>query len=147
MEGDVIAYYQLAGVEFKFVDMNDICEDNLKNLGAKSVLGNGGVDWYSLLLYAPVADIPELGKIYILEKGSDFLIYKKYPSDFKNTALYDHYLFACEHEYAQMVQWDVFEKELLERHAETGLGHMYQCYNSEEDLEITEWVPNESFNK
>ena len=125
LEGDVIAFYQLTGFEPKFVDTDDVCDDNLRNLGSKSVLGNGGVDWYSLLLYVPVVDIPQLGEI--LEKGSDFYIYKKYPSDFKNTALYGHYLFACEHEFAQMVQWDVFEKEFLERHAETGLGHMYHC--------------------
>ena len=69
----------------------------------------------------------------------------KYPSNFKDTALNDHYLFVCEHEYAHMVQWDVFKKEFLERHAETGVGHMYYSYNSDKVLEITEQVSNESF--
>ena len=109
-------------------------------LGNKSVLGREDVDFDSLLLYAFVITIDVLGKVYVLEKGQDFIVYKPYPDCEKDTSLYKHYLYACEHEDAQMIEWDLFRDEHYLRHKDTGLNHMYNLYNSF-DMEITEYVP------
>ena len=115
--GGSIPYSSIVGCRFKFINVSDLSLESRLLLGKKSVLGCvDTIDLDHILLYACVRHLNDLGKVYILEKGLDFVIYSLVPLCEKNTSLYKHYQYACEHEYGQMDDWEFFKTDHYTRH-------------------------------
>ena len=136
----------MAGCKYKFIDFDQM-EDRscLEKLGPNSVLGDAYGDLDDILLYAHIMNVTGLGVVYILEKGRDFIIFSKVPTDETQTVLYGLYRLAMEHQDAQ-VYFEDFKEDHYARHSDTGLNIMANKYaNVRYNYEFTEFVPMDEF--
>ena len=144
--GEKLNEFMIAGSSFKFIDFDQIpnlcC---LELLGFKSMLGDVDIDLEGILLYACVINIEKLGQVFILEKGRDFLIFKKVPRDETETVLFELYKLEYEIQDGQICFYD-FKEDFYERQRDTGLNIMQTRYDPEPNKydEITEYVPLDS---
>ena len=127
-----------------FIDVDTISESSLQALGPNSILGDhydDKINWYNILIYACILNLPGLGEVYILERGQDFIMYKKVPDSYQETTIYELFKFEQEMHDAQ-ISFDEFKRDHYARHFDTGLNIMRHRYE-DTPAEITEYVPYE----